>query len=98
MGQVLPWIRVMPYPPTYKNEMDMRILGWLPLADRQHYGEDWVSPNILSYGLSVAEIAESGLAVGTVRASLKRLLDSGQVIRYYDGNERFGKYVYARTR
>lgn len=43
---------------------------------------------------AIVDLARSGLRVGTIRGSLKRLLDAGTIERRWDGNERFGRYIY----
>ena len=54
------------------------------------------SRNIFDWD-SISKLREkTGLRLGTLRASLRRLCEVGLVYRAWDGNERFGRYVYAR--
>lgn len=43
---------------------------------------------------AIADIIRHGWRIGTVRASLKRLLDDGTIQRRWHGNQRFGRYLY----
>ncbi len=45
---------------------------------------------------SISEVVRfgGGLREGTVRNSLKRLVERGEVLRRWEGNERYGRYVY----
>jgi hypothetical protein len=42
----------------------------------------------------IIDLMRRGLREGTVRASLKRLLAEKRIVRKWDGNERYGRYVY----
>lgn len=77
----------MPYRKSYKNETDDAVLGVLPPAGY---------PAPVGWLGGVREIAARGFRLGTVRASLKRLMESGKVVRVYHGNGRYGRYVYAK--
>jgi predicted transcriptional regulator len=44
--------------------------------------------------ISIADLCRNGFRVGTVRASLQRLLATGRLERQWEGNERYGRYVY----
>ena len=55
--------------------------------------------NNLSFteGASISDILEGWggpIRIGTVRSALKRLLATGEVTRKWDGNARFGRYLY----
>ena len=41
-------------------------------------------------------ITRHGGRYGTFRASANRLVEAGELERVWDGNERFGRYVYRR--
>lgn len=45
-------------------------------------------------GQSITDLCRMGMHIGTVRASLKRLVAAGEVKRRWDGNQRFGRYLY----
>ena len=45
---------------------------------------------------AILDLALRGFRFGTLRNSLKRLLDAGAVTRRWDGNARFGRYLYTR--
>jgi predicted transcriptional regulator len=45
-------------------------------------------------GTGIVDMIRCGLKQGTIRASLKRLVESGSAKRKWDGNERFGRYLY----
>ena len=49
-------------------------------------------------GAGVAFLVNAGIRPGTVRSSLKRLLTEGSVTRQWDGNGRFGRYLYRAAR
>jgi predicted transcriptional regulator len=59
---------------------------WKDEQVRQQLNECRVSINDLT--------TQTGLRRGTVMASLKRLVEGGQVHRAWDGNARFGRYLY----
>jgi hypothetical protein len=42
----------------------------------------------------IADIVQAGLRFGTVRASLKRLEKAGRIEKRWDGNQRYGRFVY----
>lgn len=45
--------------------------------------------------VAIRDLVEDGfLRLGTVRGALKRLLAEGSVTRRWDGNGRFGRYLY----
>lgn len=44
--------------------------------------------------LAIAESHHYGMRPGTVRASLKRLMEAGKVKRRWDGNPMYGRYLY----
>jgi len=47
--------------------------------------------------ISIRELTERwSFRLGTVRGSLERLFKDGYVLRKWDGNQRFGKYLYSR--
>ena len=52
--------------------------------------------DLLEFGdwTAIADIIRHGWRIGTVRASLKRLLDEGTIERRWHGNARFGRHVY----
>ena len=77
----------MAYRENYKSEIDEYVLSLIPDVRHSHP----------SRGFSVSQLCSVGLRVGTVRNSLKRLLDAGMIQRWYDGNERFGRYVYSQA-
>jgi hypothetical protein len=45
----------------------------------------------------IIDLMRHGFREGTVRASLKRLLEENRIIRKWDGNERYGRYVYRQA-
>jgi predicted transcriptional regulator len=45
-------------------------------------------------GTAIVDMIRCGRKQGTIRASLKRLAESGSAKRKWDGNERFGRYLY----
>jgi hypothetical protein len=45
-------------------------------------------------GTAIVDMIRCGLKQGTIRASLKRLVESSSAKRMWDGNERFGRYLY----
>lgn len=47
---------------------------------------------------SIFDIVRRGFRVGTVRASLKRLEQDGIVQKRWDGNSRYGRYIYKFAR
>ena len=51
-----------------------------------------------SDAIAIADLARSGWRIGTIRASLKRLMAEGAVERIWDGNQRFGRYLYYYAR
>lgn len=51
-------------------------------------------PNEKSRAVGIVDFYPLGARIGTVRAALKRLVSSGEVERAWDGNERYGRYVY----
>lgn len=82
----------MAYRPTYKNEVDSEVLRHIPLGHVTEYGqpidgEKWASVTDL--------LRWSGLRIGTVRNSIRRLMAREQITRYWDGNERYGRWIYA---
>ena len=66
------------------------------LEYRQQQRDDAVYYLLNDDWQSVDEIVLSGhgVSLGTVRASLKRLLEDGLIERKWDGNERYGRYLY----
>ena len=80
----------MAYRESYKADIDDAVLGCLP--DATEADLYWYP----SKGTSIADIVQTGLRVGAVRNSLKRLLEEEIVVRAWDGNQRMGRYVYAR--
>jgi predicted transcriptional regulator len=46
---------------------------------------------------SVNDVTQWGGRVGSIRASMRRLLTDGLIERRWDGNERYGRYLYRRT-
>jgi hypothetical protein len=61
-------------------EIDRVILSQLPQNECEAVG--------------IVDLCRTGARVGTVRAALKRLLDSEIVSRRWDGTERYGRYLY----
>ena len=47
--------------------------------------------------VSVLEIARWGLKPSAVKNALRQLLAKGFVARSWDGNQRFGRYLYRRV-
>jgi predicted transcriptional regulator len=71
----------MAYRKTYKTDIDAEVLRHLS-------PEEWESIDSLQRW--------TGLHTGTLRNSLRRHCEAGLADRRWDGNERFGRYVYAR--
>ena len=71
----------MAYRRTYKTDIDAEVLHRLST-------EEWESIDSLQRC--------TGFRTGTLRNSLRRLCEDGLAKRKWDGNERFGRYVYAR--
>jgi len=46
---------------------------------------------------AIADITGNGLRIGSARLSLQPLMDAKQVTRQWDGNERYGRFVYQRA-
>jgi hypothetical protein len=44
--------------------------------------------------VSITDLQRRGFRLGTSRNSLKRLLTQGQVCRRWDGNPRYGRFLY----
>jgi hypothetical protein len=55
-------------------------------------------PNEKEDGIGIVDFVAAGFRPGTVRAALSRLLADGTVQRKWDGNERFGRYLYWAAR
>jgi hypothetical protein len=70
------------------NEAALERMGERDDAIFDRVGED------RSSAVSIEEIVRCGLRVGTVRSSLKRLMEQGLVERVWRGNQRFGRYLY----
>ncbi|HYA42386.1 MAG TPA: hypothetical protein VEF34_13855 [Syntrophobacteraceae bacterium] len=84
----------MAYRRTYKPDIDAEVLRNLPVTDKSG---PWDSHVDISDWNSISHLwQKTGLRVGTLRNSLKRLCEAGKVHRAWDGNERYGRYVYAR--
>jgi DNA-binding transcriptional ArsR family regulator len=84
----------MAYRPTYKQDIDAEVLRHLAATSKSG---PWFSDVEISDWDSISRLCQkTGLRVGTLRASLRRLCEAGLVHRAWDGNERFGRYVYAR--
>jgi hypothetical protein len=45
-------------------------------------------------GVAIIDLARRGWRIGTIRNSLKRLREQGHVNRVWDGNGRYGRYLY----
>ncbi len=43
---------------------------------------------------SINELCGFGFRRGTVSSSLRRLVEEGSVIRKWDGNQRYGRFLY----
>ena len=46
---------------------------------------------------AIVDLARNGWRIGTIRNALARLLQVQWVERQWDGNARYGRYVYTRT-
>ena len=46
---------------------------------------------------AIVDFTRRGWRVGTIRSALARLLQEQQVTREWDGNIRYGRYVYGRV-
>jgi hypothetical protein len=44
--------------------------------------------------VGIMDLCQFGGRIGTIRASLKRLIESGSAKRQWDGNQRYGRFVY----
>ena len=53
-----------------------------------------VLADLSSEGQSITDLCRMGMRIGTVRAALKRLVATGEVKRRWNGNQRFGRYLY----
>jgi len=84
----------MAYRGTYKQDIDAEVLRHLPATSKS--GPLFSDRDIFGWDSIVSLLLWTGLRVGTLRNSLKRLCEAGLVHRAWDGNERFGRYVYAR--
>ena len=73
----------MAYRTTYKAEMDRRIYGAIKYNSPVGV---WDIRGILS--------ASKQCPVGAVRNALKRLLAANEITREWDGNQRYGRYIY----
>jgi DNA-binding Lrp family transcriptional regulator len=63
------------------DEIDRSVLNSLPTEHRE--------------AIAVVDLAhDNWLKLGTIRNALKRLLDEGAIERIWDGNERFGRFLY----
>jgi DNA-binding transcriptional ArsR family regulator len=84
----------MAYRKTYKTEIDAEVRRHLHSTSKKGpLFSDW---DIFDWD-SISKLREkTGLRLGTLRASLRRLCEAGLVHRAWDGNERFARYVYAR--
>lgn len=71
------------YEPTKQEEIDKSILTLIPCG-----------AGLPFEGVSVADLAGRGIRVGTVRAALKRLTESNIIERSWEGNERYGRWLY----
>lgn len=49
-----------------------------------------------SSGVSLNDMVKFGIPRGTAEAAVKRLMANGKVDSVYDGNERFGRFLYFR--
>jgi hypothetical protein len=84
----------MAYRKTYKTDIDAEVLRHLATTSKSG---PWFSDLDISDWDSISYLwQKTGLRVGTLRNSLWRLCESGLADRRWDGNERFGRYVYAR--
>jgi predicted transcriptional regulator len=79
----------MPAYSSYCEDVDDRILKLLP--NETESKDVWLSINDITskWWLSAKR--------GTVQNSFKRLCDCHMVIREWDGNERYGRYIYAKV-
>lgn len=86
----------MPYRPTYKSDIDRQLLNSMTVTDKQELS---VYTDIAIWNWdSVSDLVQrTGLRIGAVRNSLKRLVEDKLALRGWQGNERYGRYVYART-
>jgi predicted transcriptional regulator len=68
---------------TYKTEIDAEALRHLSPTGRE----------------SIASLQQwTRLGMGTLRNSLRRLCEAGLAERMWNGNQRFGRYVYSRRK
>ena len=60
-----------------------------------------VDQAVLSYigsePVSIMDLCRFGGRIGTYKNSLRRLLEQKAIQRRWDGNQRFGRYVYFRS-
>lgn len=64
------------------EEIDSSVLGELPWREVD--------------AVSVLDLCRRGGRIGTYKNSLKRLVNTGCAARRWDGNERYGRYLYWR--
>jgi hypothetical protein len=65
-----------------RDSIDHALLGWIP--------SDFP-------GVSVVDIIRQGFRTGTVRNAIARLQAAGLIKAKWDGNARYGRYLYTRV-
>lgn len=85
----------MPYRPTYKDEVDQRLLNFMTITEKQE--SSFYSYHEIENWNSILELVRrTGLRIGAVRNSLKRLTERELVLRCWHGNARYGRHLYAQ--
>lgn len=69
---------------SYTNRVDERVLRAIPTQETQEY-------------VPIIELCNCGFRYNTLRNALARLVRVRAVRRKWDGNQRFGRYIYQQT-